>query len=92
VAGGSGLSGAPYQSRRDAFLQLVDAKAVFLQFHKAEAPFLLLGAGLRGLLQIVFVWFHDRTSLGESQVKGGASKAHPVAPTNQRRLVGTAMS
>jgi hypothetical protein len=69
---------AAYECWGDAFLQPVHAEAALLQLDEAEAPFLLLGAGLQGLLQIVFAWFHDRTSLGESQVKGGAGKAHPA--------------
>jgi hypothetical protein len=75
---GNAVSAAAYECWGDAFLQPVHAEAALLQLDEAEAPFLLLGAGLRGLFQIIFVWFHDRTSLGESQVKGGASKVHPA--------------
>ena len=77
-AGMARCDGAAYECWGDAFLQLDEAEALLLQLDEAEAPFLLLEAWLRGLLQIVFAWSHDRTSLGESQVKGGASKAHPA--------------
>jgi hypothetical protein len=72
------LWGRAHRSRGDAFFQLVDAEALLLQLDEAEAAFLLPGAWLWGLLPIVFTWSHDRTSLGESQVKGGARKAHPA--------------
>jgi hypothetical protein len=68
---------AAYECWGDAFLHSVHAEAALLQLDEAESPLLLPGEGFWGLLQIVFAWSHDRTSLGESQVKGGASKARP---------------
>jgi hypothetical protein len=72
------MSAAAYECWGDAFLQPVHAEAVLLQLDEAEASLLPFGTGFRGLLQVLFAFFHYGTSLGESQVKGGASKAHPA--------------
>jgi hypothetical protein len=47
----------------------IHAEALLLHLDEAEASLLLLWAKLRGLLQILFTWFHKGTSFQESDQK-----------------------